>query len=397
MTTMYLFLLGLSALVVVGLLAAVYSSRVGLSHLLVFLVVGMLAGVDGPLGLRFDNAGFAFAFGNMALLLILLDGGLRTPAARIRQALGPAGLLATAGVGLTAALTGAFAMLAFGMDWRYGLLLGAIVAPTDAAAVFYQIGRSGVAVPDRLAATVEVESGLNDPVAIVLTLGAIELILAPAGDAWALLRLGVQQIGLGLVIGLGAGWIGARALARLPQGEGHGGRNALLLAASGTMVFALTGLLDGSGFLAVYLFGVVLATRARSAVQPVLPGMNGYTWLAEATLFLLLGLLVTPHEVWRFAGPALVVTLGLTLLARPIAVALCLGPLGFTWREQVFVSWAGLRGAVPILLALYPVIREVEGAYLVFDTAFFVVLCSLLFQAPSMGWAARRLGLRRDA
>jgi potassium/hydrogen antiporter len=391
-SSLYLLLVLAGLLVMLGLVAGLFSARFGLSHLLVFLVVGMAAGVDGPLGLPFDSYPLAFAVGNLALAVILLDGGLRTPVDDMRLAIGPAGLLATAGVLVSTAGVAAACALVLGLPWLQCALIGAIVASTDAAAVFGQLSRSGGALPRRLRATIELESGLNDPMAVFLTLSLIGLIL-PNAHEHGVGELLVRQAGLGALFGLGGGWLMARLLHRLPIGNDHEGLTALLLTASGTVVYGLTALLEGSGFLAVYLFGVLVARQAGHVVRPALRAINGYTWLAEALMFLLLGLLVTPHEVIRNAGAGLLVAAVLMLLARPLAVALCLTPLGFGWRQQVLVSRVGLRGAVPIVLALYPVLAGVPHAYLFFDIAFVVVLCSLLLQAPTLGLLARRLGL----
>lgn len=205
-----------------------------------------------------------------------------------------------------------------------------------------------------------------------------------------------HQLGLGAAGGLLAGWLVAWLLLKLPLSEDHDGLSGLLLTALGATVFALTAMAGGSGFLAVYLFGIVVAHRAASRVRPALLAVTGYTWLAEALLFLLLGLLVTPHEMLRFALPALGIAATLMLLARPLAVALCLLPMRFEPREVVLVGWIGLRGGVPIVLALYPVLAGLPLAYLYFDVAFFVVLCSLLLQGPTLGTMARRLGLDRQ-
>jgi potassium/hydrogen antiporter len=390
--SLYLLLLLAGLLVMLGLVAGLFSARFGLSHLLVFLIVGMAAGVDGPLGLPFDSYPLAFAVGNLALAVILLDGGLRTPVDDMRLAIGPAGLLATAGVLISTAGVAVACAAVLGLPWLQCALIGAIVASTDAAAVFGQLSRSGGALPRRLRATIELESGLNDPMAVFLTLSLIGLIL-PDSHGYGVVELLLRQAGLGALFGLGGGWLMARLLHRLPIGNDHEGLTALLLSASGTVVYGLTALLEGSGFLAVYLFGVLVAQQAGTVVRPALRAINGYTWLAEALMFLLLGLLVTPHEVIRNAGAGLLVAAVLMLLARPLAVALCLTPLGFGWRQQVLVSWVGLRGAVPIVLALYPVLAGVPHAYLFFDIAFVVVLCSLLLQAPTLGLLARRLGL----
>jgi cell volume regulation protein A len=397
MSSLYIALLAGSLLVALGLVAGLYSAKLGFSHLLVFLLVGMLAGVDGPLGLTFANHKLALGLGNIALAMILLDGGLRTPLSSIRAGLLPAGLLASVGVLITAALAGVAAMWAMDMDWRNGLLLGAVIASTDAAAVFSQLRNSGARLPRRLAATIEVESGLNDPVAVFLTLAMIALITAPAGQDAGLASLLARQAGVGLVAGLAGGALVAAGLRRLPIDRDHDGLSALLLTTAGMAVFAIAGLLDGSGFLAVYLFGLVVGHRAGPIVKPALTALNGYTWIAQAGLFLLLGLLVTPHEMLRLAWPALAVAAALMLVARPLAVVICLTPLGFGWRQQLMVSWVGLRGGVPIVLAVYPVLAGVPGAYRFFDVAFVVVLSSLLLQGPSLGWLARRLGLHGAA
>lgn len=394
MTALYVVLLIGALLVALGLVAGLYSARLGFSHLLVFLVIGMLAGVDGPLGIPFDAYDIAFGIGNLALAVILLDGGLRTPPGGLRGALLPASLLASAGVVLTCALAAWAAVLILGLDWTHALLLGAIIASTDAAAVFEQLARSGIDLPPRLARTIEVESGLNDPMAVFLTLALIAAIQHPdtgPGEAGPML---LRQLGVGLAIGLGCGRLMAWTLQRLPLGDDHDGLRALLLASVGTAAMAAAGLLEGSGFLAVYLFGLTVARHARRIVRPALIALNGYTWLAQAVMFLLLGLLVTPHQMLRYAPGALALAAVLMFVARPLAVAACLAPLGFGWREQALVSWVGLRGAVPIVLALYPVIAGLPRSYLFFDVAFVTVLASLLLQAPTVGWLARRLGLK---
>ena len=396
MNTLYLALLGVSALIALGLVAGLYAGRWGLSHLLVFLALGMLAGVDGPLGLPFEDHKLAFALGNIALAMILLDGGLRTSWATLRVGLLPASLLASLGVAVTALVTGAAAVWALGLPWQHGLLLGAVLSSTDAAAVFNRLTHSSVQLPPRLSATLEVESGLNDPAAVVLTMGLILAITEPqalAGPGVGYGSMLLRQAGWGAVVGLAGAWLMAGLLRRLPIDPSHDGLSALLLSACGMVVFALAGLLEGSGFLAVYLFGLCVARRAQAQVRTALPALNAYTWIAQSGLFLLLGLLVTPHQVWLSVGPALLVAAALMLLARPLAVCLCLSPLGFGWREQALVGWVGLRGAVPIVLAVYPFIAGVPGAYRMIDVELVVVVVSLLVQGPSLGWVARRLGL----
>jgi len=389
-----------AALVLVAIAGALYTHRFGLSHLLVFMAMGMLTGVDGPLGLPFDNHRLAVNVGNLALALILFDGGLRTRWVDVRRGMWPAGLLATVGVAVTALIVAGLARAVLGVSWVEGLLLGAAVSSTDAAAVFAQFSASQLRLAPRLAATIEVESAMNDPMAMVLTLGLIAWLtpLGQAGDlrvagAGDLLPLLAEQLGLGLLMGLGGGMLAAWWVRRLPIADDHDGLAALLMAALGLLLFAVTNRSGGSGFLAVYLAGLLVRHRGERVAVMSLPGLNGYTWLAQAVLFLLLGLLVTPHEVWRLIGPALAMAAGLMFVARPAAVVLCLAPLGFSWRAQCFVAWSGLRGAVPIVLATYPVLAGLPDGWRFFDVAFVVVLLSLLVQGPTLAPLARRLGL----
>lgn len=391
-----------AALVLIAIAGALYTHRFGLSHLLVFMVVGMLAGVDGPLGLPFDNHALAVHVGNLALALILFDGGLRTRWAMVRDGMLAASLLATVGVAATACGVALLANLVLGIPWTQGLLLGAAVSSTDASAVFAQFSASRLKLEERLAATIEVESAMNDPMAMVLTVGLIAWITsrgaaADASGLHVLAPLLARHLGLGLVIGVVAGLLFAWWVARLPIRDDHDGLAALLMAALGLLLFAATNRTGGSGFLAVYLAGLLVRHRAERVAVLSLPGLNGYTWLAQAALFLLLGLLVTPHEVWLLVGPGLAIAAGLMLLARPAAVVLCLAPLGFGWREQCFVAWSGLRGAVPIVLAAYPVLAGIPGAWRLFDVAFLVVLLSLLIQGPTLAPLARLLRLNKGA
>ncbi len=386
-----------AALVFVSVLAGVVSTRAGFSLLLVFLVAGMLAGKDGPGGFSFNDFRLAFWVGNVALAVILLDGGLRTELATFRTGLRPSMLLATVGVLVSAAITGAAAHWLLALSWPMALLVGAIVGSTDAAAVFALLKSSGVRLNERVAATLEIESGMNDPMAVYLTLAFIGVALALGkavanevtlgGIAWSLLL----QFGWGAAMGLGSGWGLAELLKRLGRGaDGGGGIRALLIVSGGLAVFALTTWLGGSGFLAVYAMGVVAGNRARRLVRSSLSAMDGYAWLAQAGMFLLLGLLVSPSEMMDTLLPALGVSLVLMLVARPVAVWLCLRPFHFSPHEIGFISWVGLRGAVPIVLAVFPMMAGVPGAHGFLDVAFVVVLTSLLLQGSTIGLAARR-------
>ena len=394
-------LLVASALVFLSVLAGVVSARAGFSFLLVFLLAGVLAGEDGPGGLVFNDFRLSFWVGNVALAVILLDGGLRTDFDTFRTGLKPSLLLATLGVLVCAGITGAAARWLLDLSWPLALLVGAIVGSTDAAAVFSLLKSSGVKLNERVAATLEIESGMNDPMAVYLTLTFIGLALAasgtPAGPGleWGgVLRSVLLQFGWGAALGLAAGFAMAELLKRLGRGEdGGGGVRALLLVSAGLTVFAAATWLGGSGFLAVYAMGVIAGNRARRAVRAALSAMNGYAWLSQAGMFLLLGLLVTPSSLWATLGPALGVSLVLMAVARPLSVWLCLAPLRFPAKEMAFISWVGLRGAVPIVLAVFPVMAGVPGAQTFFNVAFVVVLTSLLLQGSTIAWSARRLGV----
>lgn len=391
-------LLAAAALVFASVLAGLFSARFGLSFLVVFLIAGMVAGENGPGGYRFDDFRLSFWVGNLALAVILLDGGLRTSFATFRTGLKPASVLATVGVLICAAITAAAGVLLLDLDWTTAWLLGAIVGSTDAAAVFALLTRSGVTLNERVAATLEIESGVNDPMAVYLTLALIGA--AAAGQSgsgtgpWSGMVLAfLQQFGWGALLGIASGVAMASLLRRIRAHDASGGILALLIGAGGLSVFAATGLVDGSGFLAVYLFGLVLANRAAEAVQSTLSAMDGYAWLAQAGMFLLLGLLVTPSTMQHTVIPSLGVALALIFVARPVAVWLCLLPFRFSARETWFISWVGLRGAVPIVLALFPLLAGTPQAGLLFNVAFSVVVVSLLIQGSTIGFMARRLGV----
>ena len=391
-------LLGASALIFVSVLVGVFSKRWGFSFLLAFLVTGILAGVDGPGGLAFDDYRLSFWVGNIALVIILLDGGLRTDYPRFRTGLKPALVLASLGVVLTAGLTALAAVYLLELSWVSALLLGAIVGSTDAAAVFSLLKTSGVQLNERVATTLEIESGMNDPMAVYLTLTLIGLASA-AGNGGAVLSWGViawsllQQFAWGGLLGVGIGRVLAFFLPRIEQLEDSGAVIALLLAMAGLITFALATWIGGSGFLAVYLLGIVLNRRAPRIVQSALSALDGYAWLSQALMFVLLGLLVTPSEIAGFAWPALGVAAVLMFVARPLAVGLCLAPLRFTPREIAYVSWVGLRGAVPIVLAIFPFMANLPEARMIFNVAFVVVLASLLLQGSTIGWFAHRMGV----
>lgn len=392
---MNLLLLAGGLLVFVSLLAGVLSARLGLPFLLVFLFAGMLAGEEGPGGVRFESPLFSAWVGNASLAIILLEGGISTRMSTFAQGVKPAALLATVGVVMTAVVVGVFAMSVMQLDWRYGLLLGAIVGSTDAAAVFSLLRHKGLRLDERASSALEMESGLNDPAAAFMVLALIAVINSDAGVGeigWLL----IKQAGFGALVGIVGGALVAWLLRKLPLTAEHGGLLSLMIVSGGMALFAIAGLADGSGFLAMYLYGVRLRARAEDAVNAASSALDGFAWAAQAAMFLLLGLLVTPHEIGRALGPALAIAAVLMFAARPLAVLLCLGPLGFSWRQVLFIGWVGLRGAVPIVLALFPLLAQVPGSGRFFNVAFAVVLASLLLQGTTLGWVARRLGVAQS-
>ncbi|WP_158295626.1 potassium/proton antiporter [Crenalkalicoccus roseus] len=394
--------LALSALLVLaGIGSSLIARRFGAPLLLVFLVVGMLAGEDGPGGLGFDSYEFAYVIGSLALAVILFDGGLRTRLDSLRGALAPAVTLATLGVLLTAALTGLAAHLVFGLSPLQALLLGSIVASTDAAAVFFLLHTGGLRLRRRVEKTLEIESATNDPAAVFLVVLLVGL-LASAGESgtppsWgaAFAELARQAL-LGAAFGAGGGfaivWVLNRA--NLP-----GGLDPAFAVSAALLVFGGTAVAGGSGFLAVYLAGLVVGNRSVRAFPAILAFHDAATWLAQIVMFLILGLLATPSRLLETALPAVAVAAFLMLVARPLAVWLCLLPFGFSRRAVAFIGWVGLRGAVSIFLAAIPTLAELPRAGLYFDVAFMVVLVSLVVQGWTLSPAARRLGVvsgRRD-
>ena len=379
-----------SLLVLAGILSSLIALRFGAPLLLVFLVLGMLAGEGGPGGITFDSVRTAYMVGSIALALILFDGGLRTRFATFRNVLAPATTLATVGVLITTLVTAPVAKLVLGISWTQALLVGAVVASTDAAAVFLLINARGLRLRPRVRATLEVESGTNDPFAVFLTLLLVEFLLA-GGQGWThALAVFVRDALLGCIIGVTGGHVIALVLNRLnlPQGL-----HAPFVAVSALVVFAAANTAHSSGFLAVYLAGLVVGNRQTRAHSSLVAFLDAVTWLAQIVMFVLLGLLVWPQRIEDTFGAAVVVALFLMLVARPASVFLCLAPFGFQWREKLFVSWVGLRGAVGIFLASIPLLVGLPAAYLFFDVAFVVVLSSLLIQGWSVAFAARKLDM----
>ncbi|MDK8462367.1 potassium/proton antiporter [Marinobacter sp. SS13-12] len=378
-------------MLVISIMLSPLSSRLGMPVLLIFLVVGMMMGEDGPGGLLFDDFELAFLIANLALGVILLDGGMRTRAETFRVGLRPALILASFGVFLTAAGAGLVAWWVFDLHWLTALLIGAIISSTDAAAVFSLLQGRGLHLNERVSATLEIESGSNDPMAIFLTLMLVTMIEAGgASEGWMALVMLVKQFGIGSAVGVAGGFIVVEMANRIRLTPSL---YPLLVVAAGIMVFSGTNALGGSGFLAIYLTGVIIGNRPVRMMPMILQVHDGLAWLAQLCLFLMLGLLVTPSELLPLAGGGLILAFSLIFLIRPITIMATLWPFGFNRRELGFISWVGLRGAVPIVLALFPIIADIPQAQLIFHVAFFIVLVSLVVQGTTMAPLARKLRL----
>nr|WP_234020536.1 potassium/proton antiporter [Streptomyces pristinaespiralis] len=376
-----------SLVLLVAVAAVRLSSRSGLPSLLLYLGIGMAIGRDGLLDVQFHDAELTQVIGYGALVVILAEGGLGTKWKEIRPALPAAAALATAGVAVSVGVTAAAAHYLVGLPWQQALIVGAVVSSTDAAAVFSVLRK--VPLPSRVTGALEAESGFNDAPVVILvvafsTTGPI--------DAWYMLVGEIAlELAIGAVIGLATGWLGAFALRHVALPAS--GLYPIAVLAIAVMAYGAGAMAHGSGFLAVYLASMVLG----NAKLPHAPANRGFAeglgWLAQIGMFVLLGLLVTPHDLLRDFWPAVIVGLILTVVARPVGVFVSLVPFRIPWQEQVLMSWAGLRGAVPIIFATIPMVAGIEGNDRIFNIVFVLVVVYTLVQGPTLPWLAKRLRL----
>ena len=382
-------------LLLLGIASSKFSARIGVPVLVLFLSVGMLAGSEGLGRIPFENYSLANSIGSVALTLILFDGGLRTSITSVQKVWKPALVLSTFGVLLTSVITGLAAAWVLKLPLLQGLLVGSIVGSTDAAAVFSVLRSSGLKLPERLTSTLEVESGSNDPMAIFLTLGLIGVITGTADSPQALLLLFVGQFGVGTLAGLLTGRLATWSINRINLD--YPGLYPLLALAFGLVAFGLAAVLGGSGFLAVYIAGIVLGSSSIVFRRGIFSFHDATAWLAQIVLFVMLGLLSFPSRLLAVAWEGLLIALVLILVARPLAVWASALPFQFRRREITFLSWVGLKGAVPITLATFPLLAGVPKSDQIFNAVFFVVLISALTQGWSLPLVARWLQIGRPA
>ncbi len=397
-----------SALLVTGilLLTAVFASRladrIGVPSLLLFLVVGMLAGSEGIGGIEFDNVSLAQSIGTSALFVILFAGGLDTDWKAIRPVLAPGLVMSTLGVILPMLLVGAFAGLVLGsfstfslgvdgISWTEGLLLAAIVSSTDAAAVFAVYRTSPVQPQRKLRSLLEFESGSNDPMAVLLTTSILGIMVGGGGSPMGVCAALAAQFALGGLVGAGVGWLGTRLVNRLHFSAA--GLYSTLVLGLGATAFGVADLIGGNGFLAVYIAGLILGNGIERNRTEVMNFHDGLSWMMQITMFIMLGLLVFPSQLLPVAAVSIAIALFLMFVARPLSTIICYLPFRPKRNELAYVSWVGLRGSVPIVLATFPATYGIEDAQLIFHIIFFIVLMSVLIQGLTLVPAAKWLGV----
>jgi cell volume regulation protein A len=384
-------LVGASVLILISVFASKASGRLGVPSLLLFILIGMLAGSDGPGGIEFADFRLAQSLGVIALSFILFSGGLDTDWRRVRPVLGKGLVLSTLGVLITAVLVGLFAMLILDLSFIQGMLLGAIVSSTDAAAVFAVLRSKNVSLRGNLKPLLELESGSNDPMAVFLTIGLIRLLSDPTASMFDLIPMFVQQMAVGALLGYAMGK-GMTYLVNRMRLEYEGLYPVLTLSLV-LLTYGATASLGGNGFLAVYVAGLMMGNSDFIHKKSLMRFQDGVAWLMQITMFLTLGLLAFPSQLVPVIGAGLFISAFLIFIARPLAVFLTLSPFKMDLKEKLLLAWVGLRGAVPIVLATFPLLAGVPQADTLFNLVFFIVLTSALLQGSSIPWVARKLGV----
>ncbi|MGF7177116.1 potassium/proton antiporter [Azospirillum doebereinerae] len=385
----YIILIG-STLLIVSILTSYLALRIGTPLLLIFLGIGLLAGEDGIGKISFNDPQSAFLIGSMALAVILFESGFDTKLSSYKAAAWPAMTLATLGVAITTGVIGLAAHHLMNLPWAEALLVGAAVSSTDAAAVFFLLRVGGITLRDRVRSTLEIESGTNDPVAIMLTIILVEAATHGWASPWAVAAELSRAVVFGTALGLLGGWL---LVTFINKANFETGLNPVVTLTFALFIFASTNMLGGSGYLAVYAAGLYAGNVKLRGALELRRFHAGLTWLSQIVMFVMLGLLATPHDFGAIALPALAIAFLLILVARPLAVWVCLLPFRFSANETSFIAWVGLRGAVSLLLALVPVLGGLENGQMVFNTAFIVVVVSLLLQGWTIGAMARGLKL----
>lgn len=393
-TTTALILVTVGGLLALSAILSRTLGRAGVPVVLLFLVIGMVAGSDGLGLIYFDDHGLAFRIGTIALAMILFDGGLNTSMDVVKANAAPSIVLATIGVLATAALLAVAARL-FGFEWPQALLLGAIVSSTDAAAVFSVLRGTGLRLPRRIGGTLELESGLNDPMAVILTFTITEILVDPQRIGLGIVFELLVQLVVGAGLGIAFGYLGRLVLQRTRPFVG--GLFPVLTVSIASIAFGVTTLVMGSGFLAVYVAGIVLGAGDVPYRAGLVRVHDFLAWFSQVVMFLALGLLVFPSDLLRVAASGLAIAAFLAFVARPLAVALCLIPFRVRPKVIAYMGWVGLRGAVPIILASFPVLAGAPGGHLIFNVIFFVVVVSALVQGGSLRWVTRWMGFEEKA
>ncbi|MGP4076545.1 potassium/proton antiporter [Halobacillus sp. K22] len=388
------FIMLVALLLITSILVTKFSTRLGVPSLVLFIAVGMLVGSDGLGLIYFDNAEVAQLVGVFALIIILFEGGMQTKWKNIQPVIGPSVTLATVGVLLTTGLVGVAARYILGLGWVEAMLLGAIIGSTDAAAVFAVL--KGKNVRDKLEATLEAESGTNDPMAVFLTIAFIQVLTTGEAEILQMIGSFFWQMGAGLLIGVLVGYVGSFSLNRINLDSS--GLYPLFALGFAFLAYSASSLVQASGLLAVYVAAVLIGNAELAYRYSILRFHEGFGWMAQIVMFIILGLFVFPTDVFTLSVmiDGLLIALSLILVARPLATFISLAFFSFSIKEKLFLSWAGLRGAVPIVLAIFPMLAGVENSQLIFNVVFFTVLTSTLFQGSSITWVAERFKLVSD-